>query len=1044
VNNVLLERMNGTLPLKYENEYVQGENGRILATGHYCMEEDHIQPWLEGTDESRIGRVQQNVKYEYGVTELKIKDAQINGKRTNRILKESTYDAQNFMDNNDIGKNGIQDGKGSEKVAGGKSFIKLLGKNNREGLVMLADTGNSMSKEQMLEIKMRTEEIKKKAKVESKCPGFEEKLQKESNTVNGDNLLATLIRQWADDQGSCNKEGIWEYIQKIFIDMVDTFRFTGDPVKMICADVKGTSRGGLLGRKKEYCKAMLKIFLYINGLTQNITLRETNTDRIKGVGAYLTCLVGNVTLIDLYGEHCWFEEIVEYISKAMGPHLKQKKIPDNSGICKSIDFGKTKIGTQLVGVKIKEWIEDRRVKDGNNNGINRYKDLMESTRRENDCKEHEDKGSSKSNGGWLNVQDIMKIKETIKKGEYVTRTEADKIVEAIDTSGGDDKILKELGEKVDAKIEEEKQRIPAQVPVPEAVPRPQPVSPSSETGKKDKEEHDMGCIDDSTIGQESTAKFGHAGGTVILKGQHVIDGQIPCSVLKKLLEEQSTEKSTSFTSGEIQTKKVDAPTRSTSDSQTPSTEADTQEPAPSTSSSAPGSDGQGLGGGSADGVTQTTTKDVGVTPVASGEAGVSGSGPSALAEKDDKVHNGTDTEHREDGEEVDPEKIEEGKDAQDIYHSLQESLNPHTDEGESLGQTHTEKDAEASGAGTLTPGQDVGVTLGDGGSADVKPFEGPATTENGGAHGDPAEGSIPSLPNDPSVLAGGEGESDVKKEESEKSKANLDGESGYTTEQGTLTITETQPEQFVGVSPHVGGVDGPDSNHSEGPTPLSKTESLESNGSVHETTNDTTHSLENTNGDREKDLKEHDFNNSNMQNGGHNSNQTAHVDDHHRGSIREDEAERGVHMNQDNFMKNPNRYQLYSHNNWIHDKLDINQYKNRDVNAAREEIIRMSKAHKCNNSVSLNYCNSIEDKMSSNTCSKEDSKNLCCSISDFCLKYFKFDSNDYHNCMKKEFEDPSYKCFTKGSFTNKAYFAAGGAFLILLLLMAAQNMNNYE
>ncbi|SOV23549.1 merozoite adhesive erythrocytic binding protein [Plasmodium sp. DRC-Itaito] len=119
-------------------------------------------------------------------------------------------------------------------------------------------------------------------------------------------------------------------------------------------------------------------------------------------------------------------------------------------------------------------------------------------------------------------------------------------------------------------------------------------------------------------------------------------------------------------------------------------------------------------------------------------------------------------------------------------------------------------------------------------------------------------------------------------------------------------------------------------------------------------------------------------------------------------------------------------------------KLDVEEYKKRDVKETREQIIKISKTNMCNNDFSSKYCDYMKDSISSGTCSNEERKNLCCSISDFCLQYFDHNSNKYYDCTKKEFADPLYRCFKKKEFSNMVYFAGAGIVLILLFVIGSK------
>ncbi|ANQ07081.1 alpha Duffy binding protein [Plasmodium coatneyi] len=900
--------MNGTLPGKCENENVQGKNGRILATGHYCMEEDHIQPWLEGTDGSRIGRAQQNVKYEYGVTEVKIKDAQMNGKRTSRILKESTDDAQNVGDNNDIGEEANGEHKTDSKTDNGR---------NVNNLVMLdyGMSGSGHPSETLDNVPgLVTEHEGKSLRNSSEGGGHPYDMGQTKTMSSGvmndaffqKNVMRKCndkrrrgVRDWdcPPRRDVCIPDRRYQLCMMEITNLIDNTNthFHNDIAfrklyleKKLIYDVG--AEGDLLLKKnnnvynQDLCNDVRWSLEDFGDIIMGTDMESIGFSRV--VEKNLSSIFGTDADAKVHRKE-WWDKHKKEIWKAMMSTVRKKLWWYSSWSCN--ENVQLNVEPQIYRW-IREWGRDYRselsieVRKLREKCDKRFyyvaKNVCMAFPCNNTCTLYEE---------WITRK---KKQWNILSNKFLSVKEAQNIQRAGIVTAYD--ILKQ---EINNFKEEDFE---------------------NEINNRDKVYIDFCICGDRKVKTNTQEIVKNVESAPNLGAQNL----------------ESTVQSVNNSRGEqARGDSAHVSVNTGKDSSTVST------------GSAAASAGEGSNVGE-DGVSSGGEGGSGVLGV-SGEAGVSGSGPSALAEKDGKVDNGTGTEHRKDGKEADTEKNTEGKDTQDTVHSPQGSLNQHTNEGASSGQTHTEKGAETAGAGTPTPGQ-----------SDIA---------------DPAIGDVP----------------------------------------------------------------GSGSNPNEGATPLTGTENLESNGSVHETTNDIAHNLENTNGGRERDLKEHNFNNDDMPNGVPNSDQTAHVDGHHRNSIMEDEAERGVHMNQDNFKENLNRYHLNSLNNLSSGKLDIREYKYRNVNAAREKIIRMSKARKCNNSASLMYCNSIEDKMWSSTCSKEERRYLCCSISDFCLSYFDVHSYDYHDCMKKEFEDPSYHCFTKGSFTRMAYFAGGGAFLILLLLVAS-------
>ncbi|CAD2105236.1 merozoite adhesive erythrocytic binding protein [Plasmodium vinckei] len=113
-------------------------------------------------------------------------------------------------------------------------------------------------------------------------------------------------------------------------------------------------------------------------------------------------------------------------------------------------------------------------------------------------------------------------------------------------------------------------------------------------------------------------------------------------------------------------------------------------------------------------------------------------------------------------------------------------------------------------------------------------------------------------------------------------------------------------------------------------------------------------------------------------------------------------------------------------------KLDESEYKSRNVNNTRNKIINMAKENMCVNDISSKYCDYMKDRISSGGCSNNERKQLCCSISDYCLNYFDYNSNKYYDCTKNEFSDPLYKCFNNEEHSKTVYFAGAGIIMSIL------------
>ncbi|KYO03671.1 erythrocyte binding antigen-181 [Plasmodium gaboni] len=196
---------------------------------------------------------------------------------------------------------------------------------------------------------------------------------------------------------------------------------------------------------------------------------------------------------------------------------------------------------------------------------------------------------------------------------------------------------------------------------------------------------------------------------------------------------------------------------------------------------------------------------------------------------------------------------------------------------------------------------------------------------------------------------------------------------------------------------------------------------------------------------RHRELRQHDFRGE-----GNFENDVGQVQD----SVIENEEfkkllNKEYEENDNEEMMNGTTYSMKDRVNNLSSEEKMNEYKNRNVTEAREEILRMSKTNTCSNNHSLKYCDYMErNKDLLETCSLENRLHLCCAISDYCLKFFNPNSLEYFNCTQNEFDDPTYNCFRKERFTSMHYIAGGGIIALLLFILGSasykKNLNDED
>nr|BAM17300.1 duffy binding protein [Plasmodium simiovale] len=927
VNNVLLERTIETL-LECKKEYMKGENGYTLSKGHYYIQEDKIERWLQGTNERRG---EENIKYKYGLTKLKIKYAQMNGKRTSRILKESIYETQNFRDNNYR-----EEKDGEHKTDNGR------GANN---LVMLDyDTSSSVHPAWTLDNVLEFVTEHGVNSLENSPKGgnpydIDHKKTISSGAINHA-FLQNYVMQNCNDKRKhgerdwdcstkkdvCIPDRRYQLCMKELINLVNntdinfhsnvTFRKLYLKRKLI---YDAAVEGDLLFKKNNYVynKDFCKDVRWSLGDFGDIIM---GTD-MEGIG-HSKVVENNLHKIFGTGEQAqldrmqWWNESKVHIWRAMMYSVKQRFKEKFAWLCKI----NVAVNTEPQIYRwIREWGRDyvaelptelQKVKEKCDGKINyTNKKVCSVSQCQNACNLYDQ---------WIN--------EVVFENEINRRDNA-----YIDLCACTvDEVEKNTQEVVKNVENAAKSKAQDSNPIIQAV-----GSSKAEKVQGDSAHGNVNSGEDNSITGKAVTGDGKNGNQTTSKS----------SAQRSDIAESASAKNAD-------------PKKSVSER-------------------------------SAD-----TTSVTGIAEAGKENLGTSNSRPS---DSTVEAHNPGDGNMNNASIPL--------KNSENPLVTTHKGLEPSKDNSDNNASTESDndkvkdtKDSSNSSDNTISATGDTSGTV---------------------------DGKINKVvPEDRDKIVGSkEGENDDKS--ANKNAATVVG--------GNIN---DRTESDTGKN----SVPAPDSKQSEDATPLNETESLESNKSVYRTTNDTTYTLKNKNGGNEKDLQKHDFKNNDMPNEESNSNQTTDAEGHHRDSIKDDKAERRKHMNKGTFIKNPNSNHLNGHNNLSNGKLDIKEYEYRDVNATREKIIFMSEARKCNNNISLKYCNSIEDKISSKTCSREKSKNLCCSISDFCLNYFEVYSYEYHKCMKKEFEDPSYKCFTKGSSTDMPYFAAGGALLILLLLITSRNM----
>ncbi|ANQ08378.1 SICA-like antigen [Plasmodium coatneyi] len=370
--------------------------------------------------------------------------------------------------------------------------MKILGE-----LDMLGFIYNTMSKEQGIMAL-----IKNNTKPKGSCTQQEDVLAKlglptSSNNVlssrnphhpmnggdsaAGDRLLSSLVNRWVlkrsiTKQDQLN-EGIWKDLITIFNNMMDTLNMEEKVHSTMCATYEGESKDNVKWgtEEKEFCKAVMKVLLYTNGLTHKFGIRN-GVEKEDMVETYFRCIVGRVVLMELYGGHCLFDKHIGYMHRMVESLLEFHEADPTYKLCSNFNLKKSMIGGKLIWGTIAKWVDEKKTKTGKDE-IKKYKNLMGIWNCPNGSKAG---GSSTAEGqGWNGKVIIQELKKMKENGDFVSQKGADQIMLEMDPNEGEDQIQKKLESKIEEKVQEEKKAAPPLAVKPATAAKPVAAKPAT-------------------------------------------------------------------------------------------------------------------------------------------------------------------------------------------------------------------------------------------------------------------------------------------------------------------------------------------------------------------------------------------------------------------------------------------------------------------------------------------------------------------------------------------------------------------------------------
>ncbi|KJP88329.1 hypothetical protein AK88_01945 [Plasmodium fragile] len=203
------------------------------------------------------------------------------------------------------------------------------------------------------------------------------------------------------------------------------------------------------------CQRVMHIFLFMDGIDYISQGKWEKTHIFKNeerLEEYLRCMLGNVALLQLYGENCEHMAVVEKVSNSMDTLRRAFSHVDISKKCAGLNYDSMKIGTKFVGLTMGGWMEQ--LKGTGNVGS------IKSDKRVQICKKKERTERIDANEEGVRKRDnipivtmskdksVDEVKQLIMKGKDMTDEVKKKIIETVRDSTNPEKMMEEILERV--------------------------------------------------------------------------------------------------------------------------------------------------------------------------------------------------------------------------------------------------------------------------------------------------------------------------------------------------------------------------------------------------------------------------------------------------------------------------------------------------------------------------------------------------------------------------------------------------------------------
>ncbi|KJP85425.1 hypothetical protein AK88_04928 [Plasmodium fragile] len=206
------------------------------------------------------------------------------------------------------------------------------------------------------------------------------------------------------------------------------------------------------------CRRIVNIFLFMDGLhytnrNEAWTKRYIFQDEQR-LEEYLRCMLGNVALLQLYGDNCEHIEVVRTVSTSMDPLRAAFSNMDISKTCEKMNYRSMKIGTKLIGLTMARWMEKLQGR-GKVGSIKSSHDAR-TCNQGNGMNTQQATATGVRQHATMPIVEMMDdgttdvVKTLIEKGKSITQKETKTIMNIIAARGNGTDVVEEILQKIEA------------------------------------------------------------------------------------------------------------------------------------------------------------------------------------------------------------------------------------------------------------------------------------------------------------------------------------------------------------------------------------------------------------------------------------------------------------------------------------------------------------------------------------------------------------------------------------------------------------------